>query len=238
MYMNFSEFRRQLGTDPTNQAPAFLRARQSSAEFIQAAAESDRFEHRLSRALALPVPQDLLHHLQEIGRANTVHQSSWRYYALAASLLLAVAAGGITWRMNTGLDTVAEYVENHYAYDGPALVTRGEGHQAGNVDEILNQFQVGLTPELTRMVGLIKFCPTPAGKGAHMVLNTEHGPITVIFMPDTVVTDGEMLDFNGMQAQLVVLAGGSAVVIGTYSQQVADFYTLVQNSFIPLNANT
>lgn len=238
MYMNFFEFRRQLGTDPASQDVAFLRARQSSPEFIQAAAESDRFERRLHRALALPAPQDLLHSLQEIGRSKTPRQSFWRHYALAASLLLAVAAGGITWRMNTGLDTVAEYVVNHYAYDGPALVARGAGQQAANVDEILNQFQVGLTPELTQMVGLIKFCPTPAGEGAHMVLNTERGPITVIFMPDTVVSDGEMLDFDGMQAQLVVLAGGSAVIIGAHSQQVAGFYTLVQNSFIPLNTNT
>ncbi len=238
MYMNFSEFKRQLGADPASQDPAFLRARQSSPEFIQAAAESDLFEHRLHRALALPAPQDLLHNLQDIGRSKTARPGSWRQYALAASLLLAIAAGGITWRMNTGQDTVAEYVVNHYADDGPALVARGEGQQAGNVDEILNQFQVGLTPELTSMVGVIKFCPTPAGKGAHMVLNTEHGPITVIFMPDTVVSDGEMLGFNGMQAQLVVLAGGSAVVIGTLDQQVAGFHTLVQNSFIPRNTNT
>jgi hypothetical protein len=129
-------------------------------------------------------------------------------------------------------------VENHYAYDGPALVARGEGQRAANVDEILHQFQVGMTPELSGMVSVIKFCPTPGGKGAHMVLNTEHGPITVIFMPDTEVADGEMLDFDGMQAQLVVLESGSAVVIGTHSQQVADFHTLVQNSFIPLSTTT
>jgi hypothetical protein len=238
MYMNFSEFKRQLGADPASQDPAFLRARQSSPEFIQAAAESDLFEHHLHCALALPAPQDLLHSLQEIGRLKTARPGSWRHYALAASLLLAVAAGGITWRMNTGPDTVAEYVENHYAYDGPALVARGEGQQAANVDEILHQFQVGLTPEMTDMVSVIKFCPTPAGTGAHMVLNTEHGPITVIFMPDTEVADGEMLDFDGMQAQLVDLAGGSAVVIGTLGQQVAGFHTLVQNSFIPLSAST
>jgi hypothetical protein len=238
MYMNFSEFKRQLGTDPASQDPAFLRARQSSPEFIRAAAESDRFEHRLHRALALPAPPDLLHSLQEIGRSKTARENSWHHYALAASLLLAVAAGGITWRMNTGPDTVSEYVVNHYAHDGPALVAQGEGQQAANVDEILHHFQVGLTPELTGMVSVIKFCPTPGGKGAHMVLNTEHGPITVIFMPDTEVADGEMLDFDGMQAQLVVLEGGSAVVIGTHSQQVAGFYTLVQNSFIPLGTNT
>ncbi len=60
MSMNYSEFIRQLATDPASQDPVFLRARQSSPEFIQAAAESDQFEHRIRRALAVPTPQDLL----------------------------------------------------------------------------------------------------------------------------------------------------------------------------------
>ncbi len=160
----------------------------------------------------------------------------WHYYALAASLLLAVTAAGITWRMNPGFDSVEDYVAYHYAHDGSALVSRGEGQLAQNVDEILTRFHIALTPEARRMVGVIKFCPTPDGTGAHMVLNTKHGPITIIFMPHTVVTDGEMLAFDGMQAQLVNLASGSAAVIGTEDQDIASFHALVQDSFIKLSA--
>lgn len=234
--MNYNDFVRQLGTDPGSQDPAFLRARESSPEFIQAAAASDLFEDRLSHAFGVNAPQDLLPGLKEIARESMPWISRWPRYALAASLLLAIMVAGITWRhMNPHFDSVEQYVAAHYEHDGPELVARGQGQLANNVDQVLARFQVALTPKAKQMVGLIKFCPTPAGTGAHMVFNTEHGPITIIFMPDTRVTDGEMMAFDGMQAELVALASGSAAVIGTKSQQIASFYSLVQTSFVPLH---
>jgi len=233
--MDYSEFIRQLGTDPASRDPAFLRARQSSAEFIQAAAESDLFERRLRHALAVDAPPDLASCLKEVGVTGARAQIPWRQYALAAGLLLAIAAAGVTWRMTPHYDTVEQYVALHYAHDGPGLLERGGGRLAENVDEVLSRFHVTLTPEARRMVGLIKFCPTPGGRGAHIVLNTPQGPLTVIFMPGTAVTDGEMMDFDGMQAQLVVLSRGSAAVIGTETQHVSDFHTLVQNAFVSLS---
>ena len=235
MSMNFSEFIRKLGADPASQDPAFLSARESSAEFSQAAAESDRFERRLDRALTLPAPEDLLPQLKMIGDRSLTRLHP--YFALAAGLLLAIVVAGVTWRLNPGFDSVEQYVAYHYAHDGQDLLARSQGRHADNIDDVLNRFHVALTPEAKRSVSLIKFCPTPNGKGAHMVFNTAHGPVTVIFMPNQTVTDGEMLTFDGMQAQLVVLAGGSAAVIGTGSQQIAGLHSLVQNSFIALDAS-
>lgn len=236
MSMNYFEFIRQLGTDPAARDPAFLRARESSPEFIRAAAESDRFERSLSRALTVTPPPDLLAGLKGIADVRAAGVQVWRRYAVAAGLLLAVAAAGIIWRINPAYDSVEQYVAHHYRHDGRALVTRGAGKLADNVDEVLTRFHVTMTPETRRMVEVIKYCPTPGGEGAHMVLNTEQGPITVIFMPETAVTDGEMLEFDGMEAQLVVLTVGSAAVIGSQDQRVTAFHQLVQNAFIPLDA--
>lgn len=236
MSMDYSEFMRQLGADPASQDPAFLSARESSPEFARAAEEADRFEKQLRLALGLSAPRDLLFGLQQAGRAEQRQRSAWRHYALAALILLAAISAGVVWRMNPEFDSVEQYVAYHYAEDGAELVTRGEGRKADNVEEVLKSLHIGLTPEARRMVGLVKFCPTPGGRGAHLVFNTAHGPITVIFMPDTQVTDGEMLRFDGMQAQLLALATGSAAVIGTENQQVSSFYDLLHGAFIPLTA--
>ena len=235
--MNFSEFIRQLGSDPTSQDPEFLRARESAPEFVQAAQESDRFERQLGRALDVNPPPGWLQGLRQISRPTAARSRPWRHYAMAASLLVVIAAAGITWRMNAPpYDSVEEYVPFHYYIDGPQLLAKSEGHVAGNVAELLSQFQVEMSPEVSRMVGAIKLCSTPDGIGVHLVLNTERGPITVIFMPKTPVTDGEMLAFDGMEAQLVTLESGSAAVIGTGDQQIAGFYSLVQNSITPISA--
>ena len=58
---------------------------------------------------------------------------------------------------------------------------------------------------LADRIGFIKFCPTPGGRGAHMVVNTEHGPVTVIFMPTTRVKDQEMVEFfQALAAQAAI----------------------------------
>jgi len=232
--MNFSEFIRQLGTDPGNRDPEFLRARESSPEAREAASKSDHFERQLRRALELPAPQDLLQGLKETAPSGPAHATPWRNYAMAASVLLAVVVAGLSWRANQSWDSVDQYLAQHYAHDGEKLVQRGEGQVASNVEQILAKFQVGMADEMGQMVGLIKHCPTPDGKGAHIVLNTRQGPITIMFMPDTVVTDGAIVEFDGMKAQLVALERGSAAIIGTTDQLVSSFHTLVQNSITPV----
>ena len=53
MSMDYSEYKRLLGADPRNQDPAFLRARESSPEFRDAAAEADRLESKFQQSLAM-----------------------------------------------------------------------------------------------------------------------------------------------------------------------------------------
>jgi len=237
MSMNLSEFIRQLGTDPNSQDPEFLRVRDSAPEFVQAANESTQFERKLARAVAVPVAPNVLADLKETTRTTAGGPIRWRYYAMAAGVLLAITAAGITWRMNAlKFASVEQYVAYHYHHDGEDVLARANGQRADNIEEVLSGFNVKLAPGLAGMVSLIKFCPTPAGMGAHLVVNTSSGPVTIIFMPDTVVADGEMLAFDGMQAQLVGLGRGSAAVIGTSSQNVAELHELVQSSFISLGS--
>jgi len=242
MSMNFSEFIRQLGAEPRSQDPEFLRARQSSPEFLQAAEEADAFEEKLTRAMDLQLPDDMMENILQISRnpagADTVATTPWwRSMALAAGILVAVGAAGITWNMNRGWDSVDEYLADHYSHDGPSLVARAGEKTTKDIQAIFAAFNVEAAPELAEIVSIIKYCPTPDGKGVHMVLNTSQGPVTVIYMPATEVNDRETLEFNGMQALLVSLEKGSAAIIGTGSQGITALYSVVQNSIIPEFSN-
>ena len=234
--MNLSEFIRLLRTDPANTDPEFLRARDSGPEFTLAAEESDRFEQQLGRALGVRTPPGLVAELQQIGDSAPPRSSQFRFYAIAASLLLIIGGAGITWRV-TQLrhQSVEQYLSYHYELDGRSLALLSDGPLAENVEEILAGFQMFMEPELRRMVTVVKICRTPNGDGVHMVLHTETGPVTIIFMPKTPVTDGEMIEFDGMQAQLVSLERGSAAIIAANREQVSGFYSLVQRSILPLD---
>jgi hypothetical protein len=103
---------------------------------------------------------------------------------------------------------------------------------------LLAEFGVSAAPALAGIVSVVKTCPTPDGKGLHMVLDTERGLVTVIYMPATAVMDGEHVRFDDRDAVLVALRSGSAVIIGSEAQQVADLHSLVRESLVPAAERT
>ena len=244
MSMDFSEFKRLLGADPRNRDPAFLQARDLSPEFRDAAAQADRLEGRLERALTLEVPAELLDQIRDIPRAAALHddqgvvRATWRRFAMAAGLLIAIGAAGVTWRMNSGWESVEDYVIDHYQHDGAAVLARADDRLAENVSPMLAEFGADVAPALAGLVNVIKQCPTPDGKGIHMILNTEQGLVTLIYMPKTPVTDGEQISFDDSEAVLVQLQSGSAVIIGSRVQRVSDLHSLVQASFVAAAGKT
>lgn len=237
MSMTFSEFKFLLGADPRNREPEFQRARYSSAEFDVAAGEADRFEALLDRAALIPAPDNLFSEILTISQQTpgAAGRRRWLPMALAASLLLTAGAAGWMWNMNRGWASVEEYVVEHYRHDGnlaPAEV---------GIDQVQALFaglDMQATPALARIVNVIKYCPTPDGKGIHMILNTEGGPVTVIYMPGTRVVDREVLAFDDVEAILVELQAGSAVIIGPDKQSVSALYSFVQESITPAPGNS
>ena len=232
MSMNFSEFKRLIGADPWNRDPETLRARNSAPEFEQAAQDAEAFEQKLQSALHLQAPGDLLADIQRISQ-QPIRRRNWMPLAMAASLVIAVGAMGIVWNQSRQWESVEAYLADHYSHDGASVL----GHASESVSEQdINRIMAGLNAsagqQLTGMVKFIKYCPTPDGRGAHMVVSTEQGPMTIIFMPKTQVVDGEMVEFDQMHAYMVDLEHGSAAIIGKTSQPLKTLEAIVRNSII------
>ena len=119
-----------------------------------------------------------------------------------------------------------------YHHDGDALIAKSGVQAVGDVQALFSRFSVEAAPELAQIISVIKYCPTPDGKGIHMVLNTEDGLVTLIYMPETDVNDHEFLEFDGMKAMLVGLEKGSAAIIGTRSQSISSLYSFVHDSIV------
>ncbi len=230
MSMNFSEFKKLLAADPWNRDSETLRARNSAPEFEQAAEEAEAFEHKLQTALQVSPPVDLLADIKAISQ-HPVQRRNWMPLALAASLLIAVGAVGMVWKQSQQWDSVEAYLAEHYAHDGDTLLGRAAGSVSeADISRIMASLNASAGQQLKGQIKFIKFCPTPEGRGAHMVVSTEQGPMTIVFMPATQVTDGEMVEFNQMHAYLVNLEHGSAAIIGRRSQPVENLEALVRNS--------
>jgi hypothetical protein len=231
--MDFSEFRRKLGAEPRSDDPELLAARESSGAHRELAAESDRFEAKLEGACALPVPDDLVDGLCAIPGAAPRRRIAWPV-ALAASLLIAVGAVGIGWQVSREPLTVEDYVMSHYRHDGERMVAQSMEAGYGDVHELLAEFGLDAEPALADAIRLVKRCPTPGGDGVHMVVHTANGPLTIIYMPDTAVTDHATLAFDDQVAVLVQLERGSAAIIGAGRAPVELFYAVVHDGIVPL----
>ena len=230
MSMNFSEFKKLIGADPGNRDPETLRARHSSPEFEAAAVEADVFEAKLQTALHIQPPADLLDQLKEISQ-QPVRQRNWVPLALAASLLVFVGAAGLVWKQSRTWDSVESYVADHYSHDGSDMTANATDYLSDqDISKILAKLDARADQELAGRIKLIKFCPTPDGRGAHMVVSTDQGPVTVFYMPKTQVTDGEMVEFDQMHALLVSLEHGSAAIIGEQSQNLENLVSTLRVS--------
>jgi len=230
--MNFSEFKKLIGAEPRNRDAAVTQARESKPEFEAAAREAGVFEDKLEAALKIQPPPSLLDEIKHITQ-QPARRKNWIPLAMAATLVIAVGAAGLAWKQTRQWDTVGEYLADHYSHDGAKLVAKAvEPVEKADVERILARFNVSAAEQLASRIQFIKFCPTPDGRGAHMVINTEQGLMTLILMPHTDVSNGEIVEFENMHALLVSLGPGSAAIIGEQDQPVETLQTIVQQSLV------
>jgi len=218
--MNLLEFKRRLMTDPGERSPEMRRARASGEEFAEAALESDRFEAVLQHALNVPVPHALAESI--ILRQSLDNESRRRLWpqltAVAAVLAVAVVVTSVMLFPKTSMVDLRQHIAWHWELDGPQVLAASAGRfqaDPDQVQQVLAEFGVQVEPELLAQVRMTKFCPTPNGAGAHIVLATASGPVTLYYMPCTRLpsSPASIPLEDGMEAVALNVERGSLAVI-------------------------
>jgi len=231
--MDFTEFKRKLGAEPRSSDPEYVAARDASPEHREAAEKADRFEKRLEQALDIPVPPDLVEQVLA-APVRRQRRTLWPL-ALAASLVVVIGGALLIYNDTHRWASVEAYVMDHYRHDGAKVLELAAGGPSGDIQEILGAFGLHAEPALAGMVRLVKFCPAPGGKGVHMVLDTDTGPVTVFYLPETQVNDRQVIHFDGRQAMLVSLERGAAVIVGGTGLSPAAYYAVVHDALVPID---
>ena len=243
MSMKLAEFKRRLMTDPQSRDPEFLAAKKKDEEFARLAADSAEFENKLQSALQVPVPDQLA---EDILLRQSMETSSSRrkmpvFLAAAAALVLAVGVSLFVMLDSdtTGHHDLAEYLAWHWELDGPSAVTTShhQPSEAEQIQRVFGELGVHVDHELMNSIRLAKFCPTPDGSGAHVVLETDDGPVTMFYMPRSQAPDAprrvELPD--GMEGWLINLERGSMALIADTSRDTRQLADEIQRalSFTP-----
>ncbi|MCF6263599.1 MAG: DUF3379 family protein [Xanthomonadales bacterium] len=229
--MNFSNFKQWLGADPYARESETIQAGKSDPSSAAAAREAEGFEHKLESAIRVEAPEDLLASILAFTKTETekvakpVIEARGRWIlALAASAFMAVGAASVLlWYQQHRYSSVEDYVYKHMRYDGEHVLAQADlqgGVTRTQVNQVLQPFSATVSGDLLASIKFIKTCPTPNGKGAHFSISTAHGPMTVIFMPQTPAVGVTQFTIENQRVHVVPLEQGSIAIVGNNDQQI------------------
>lgn len=203
--MNCLEFRRLKLAEP-KRAGEEARAHASECPACLAFARGvDESEALLERALAVPVPEGLADRvlLRQGGRSRA---SRWAY-ALAASFVLAVAAGVFVATRETDSANHHARIAIEHVREEPESLTTVYNADPERLSAIVREFGGTLREPLGR-VRYIKLCPVEQGSGWHIVFETPQGLATLILVPDRPIGAGATASLGRFTARVEPARGG------------------------------
>lgn len=180
------------------------------------------FEALLSRALRIDVPADLPEQKAWPRRAQ------WRWLAAAAAVVLAVGVSvkGLQYYGYLPTGDLAGDVVAHIHHEPGAVRVKVEpptsALPAADVEAVVLAGGAHLE-HLRPMVRYARLCPFRGETVAHLVVQGEAGPVTVLLLPHEKVDHPVPVDEDGFVGTIAPLEGGGSIaVIGEPGEALAE----------------
>jgi hypothetical protein len=192
-----------IGADPESASPELeehLRGCPGCAALRQ---EMQRLNADIRRALEQP---------PDIGkpRARAAAAPQWRQWAMAASVMLAVFAAVAVWLLRP-TDTLAHEVVTHVKGEPDSWLST-HGVSVGALDHALQRSGIGLDFASNKIV-YVQSCWFRGHYVPHLVVETTHGPVTVLILRHEHVKAPDEFRESGMSGVIVPAGDGSIAVL-------------------------
>jgi hypothetical protein len=207
--MDHSHYRSAILADP-HASDAELRAHRESCPECQAfTAQLLRFESRLERALRVQIPPtaDVLPFER---KAAAAAQGSWRWLAMAASVLLGLVVAGGVW-LTLPQRSLAADVVAHMAGEPDAWRTEVPVPDPA-LNAVLQQSNIRLKPS-AGVVSYASSCEFRGHKVPHLVVQTPSGPVTVMVLVHEAVRKSMRFDEQGYRGTIVPVLGHGSIAV-------------------------
>jgi hypothetical protein len=207
--MDHAHYRSAILADP-HASDAELRAHRESCPECQAFTEQLlRFESRLERALRVQIPPtaDVLPFER---KAAAAAQGSWRWLAMAASVLLGLVVAGGVW-LTLPQRSLAADVVAHMAGEPDAWRTEVAVPDPA-LNAVLQQSNIRLKPS-AGVVSYASSCEFRGHKVPHLVVQTPSGPVTVMVLVHEAVRKSMRFDEQGYRGTIVPVPGHGSIAV-------------------------
>lgn len=236
--MNCEDYKESLATDPTSSVEGGAEHVAACASCAEYTTEMQAFNDRISKALAINVPDLQIPELPEIEEDNVSNLpfagkkkfAAPTWIAIAATVVLAAFVG--VRIINTGYlnsVTLADQVLAHLDHEPGAL-------QVTNVAVSDAQFAQVVNPSIgtmNRNVGLVSYARSCVINGKtipHLVIQGEKGPITLLLMPEEMVDGAMTVNGKGVNGVILPVGNGSIAIIGERDEPLTELEQRIINS--------
>ena len=213
--MSCEQARLHIGADPSGTTPELEEHLQQCASCRQFREEMRALDANIRRALERPP--------QRVGTPRRT--TTWRPWALAASVLLAMVAVLSVWLLHP-TDTLARDVVAHVQEEPESWLAR-QHVDAQSIDEALRGAGVRLDITSDR-ISYAQSCWFRDHYVPHLVVQTAHGPVTVLILRNQQVSGRRTFRESGMSGVIVPAPQGSIAVLAQGSANVDTLATQMQ----------
>jgi hypothetical protein len=204
-----NDFRRTLLAEPRAARAELAEHGRTCPDCSAYAADLARFEDRLERAMRFPV-----------GSAGNVvplrpkkASRGARWFAMAASVLVAVVVAGALW-IAAPRPSLADAAVAHMAGEPQAWTRTDLPVSAQRLAAVLEDAHVRLLPG----VGVVSYANSCAFRGwqvPHLVVQSERGPVTVMVLAHETVHKSVRFDEQGYRGEIVPVPGHGSLAVLT-----------------------
>src|SRR5271169_4624882 len=217
--MDHARYRMMIGADPRSSNAELREHRESCPECSLHTEQLLRFESRLERALQVNIPAraDVLPFARKPSsrKAATRKAASFRWMAIAASVLLGVLVAGGIWLALPGASLAADVVA-HMAGEPQAWKRTDAAVPDTALNDVLRDSKLRFSAE-ARMVSYANICTFRGHRVPHLVVQTPSGPVTVMVLVHESVSRPTQFDEQGYRGTILPVPGhGSLAVLMKY----------------------
>lgn len=230
--MNCEQYREAIAADPSFDGNAGHVSECAGCQAYRA--EMQALDMAISRALAIDVPALKLPELSEIETENVVQLRSRRFttpawLGIAATLVVAALLG--IRLLSTGIEyeSLADEILAHLDHEPYALRVT----DVAISDERLASIIPANVAKLDHSAGLITYariCVINGHEVPHLVIQGERGPVTILLMPQEMITEAQTLIGKGVNGIILPVGNGSIAIIGERDEALENIQQQVLNS--------
>lgn len=224
--MNCDDYKQAIGADPGFDGGAgHLSECQSCQEYRR---DMQALDLQIGRALALDVPELAMPSLDDVDTGDVVTLEPRRritrktWFSVAATIALAVFIGFRFGGDNsTQYNSLADEVLAHVTHSPSALRVTDQKIS----DDHLHKVVPASIAELDHSSGLITFaetCPIGGNRVPHLVIQGEHGPITIMLLPNEKISEAISLNDENSHGVILPVGDGSIAIVGSREEKLED----------------